>query len=323
MEIHTTSTTRIDWARVYNGKFSDYILEEVPRRYGALCPDHVQTARNHRMSSIALRCEDILVHRFHLPFWEECQAMLCMNCDTHCADQMIIHATSATEDCFNSPDCLDFPSYCTSDGTRTYRALCPECKGYWSKHGMLLPSLSCNDLPRSMSDVLELWPRELVEHEPSWHLGLHLWNEHDHREFTFVCRDGAVKVHRAVLLSSPVLKAMMHGSFQEAGANEISLPDADAFDIECLWQFVYTSEMSKAANLPALLRLADMYQLDALVLQCCAEMLARLCPDNVTSFVRALRAFTFESEPMSSTFKIISELVRRDSSMCSAVLHSL
>lgn len=165
-------------------------------------------------------------------------------------------------------------------------------------------------------------PRKQPKLEWQSELGMHMWNERLHGDFTIICRNSEkLKVHKVVLTSSPVMKSMIYGNFQEAESGKMTMMDIDAYDLESVMRFVYTAKLPEETNLPVVLQFADKYQMETLVLRCCAEMLAQLSPHNVSSFVRALRVF--ESEPMNSTFKIISELIRRNSHLCLAVLRHL
>ena len=94
-------------------------------------------------------------------------------------------------------------------------------------------------------------------------------------DVVLVVEDKKLHVHRAVLaLCSPVFEKMFTSEFQEKGKNEISLPGKKAKEIIQLLQVVYPSvskkptDQIKEGNCRFLLRLADEYQMDAIVERC-------------------------------------------------------
>ena len=94
-------------------------------------------------------------------------------------------------------------------------------------------------------------------------------------DVVLVVEDKKLHVHRAVLaLCSPVFKKMFTSEFQEKGKNEISLPGKKADEIIQLLQIVYPSvskkptDQIKEGNCRFLLRLADEYQMEAIVQRC-------------------------------------------------------
>merc|ERR1719277_988588 len=76
----------------------------------------------------------------------------------------------------------------------------------------------------------------------------------------------------------------------EAKAQRVEIEAADSDAVAALLEFVYTGSFGcSSEHVPAVVKLADFYQLDCLTGEACKEMLEMLDKNNVVAVVRALR----------------------------------
>lgn len=71
----------------------------------------------------------------------------------------------------------------------------------------------------------------------------HLLNDRATSDVTFECKDGvSVFAHRALLMSSPVLRNMLYGGMKEAKQREVALPELSSNEVLATFQILYTGQ---------------------------------------------------------------------------------
>jgi len=120
-----------------------------------------------------------------------------------------------------------------------------------------------------------------------------MWVKKSFHDCEVVCGETVFPCHRAVLAhSSPVMERMLGSEMAEAQSRRIVVGDSSPSCVNGLLEFMYTGIVTVCDKSDlGLLRLADLYQLDALLLDCVGVAIETLSRNNVADVVRALRPF--------------------------------
>mmetsp|Transcript_126821 Transcript_126821/g.406057 ORF Transcript_126821/g.406057 Transcript_126821/m.406057 type:complete len:235 (-) Transcript_126821:147-851(-) len=138
-----------------------------------------------------------------------------------------------------------------------------------------------------------------------------------------VCADTVVPCHRAILAQvSPVFDRMLNSGMLEAQRQRIVICEAEPEAVQALLTFVYIGEVDYGSHAPELMRLADFYQLDALVGLCAEQALEALSRDSVSAVARAFRGLRGRPE-VDSMWARLMEKVHQDPELFSAVMLQL
>lgn len=141
-----------------------------------------------------------------------------------------------------------------------------------------------------------------TEAQETWRIMLH--NE-EYADLRFVCPDGTVFAHRAVLAAAvPYFEKALSGPWKEGGINEATDDDASNIrewqtthsvaTMQCVLKFVYTGQVSDdttTIDAATLLSVASEYQLEALQQHCQDELIQSLvsAKDDPELIVQALQ----------------------------------
>jgi len=120
-----------------------------------------------------------------------------------------------------------------------------------------------------------------------------MWVKKSFHDCEVVCGETVFPCHRAVLAhSSPVMERMFRTEMAEAQTRRIVVADSSPSCVNGLLEFMYTGNVTVCNKSDlGLLRLADLYQLDALLLDCLGAAIETLSRSNVVDVARALRPF--------------------------------
>eukprot|EP00421_Protoceratium_reticulatum_P074790 CAMPEP_0168405514 /NCGR_PEP_ID=MMETSP0228-20121227/25180_1 /TAXON_ID=133427 /ORGANISM="Protoceratium reticulatum, Strain CCCM 535 (=CCMP 1889)" /LENGTH=266 /DNA_ID=CAMNT_0008419143 /DNA_START=288 /DNA_END=1088 /DNA_ORIENTATION=+ len=122
-------------------------------------------------------------------------------------------------------------------------------------------------------------------------LSARMWGEQTFTDMEVLAEAGSgpISCHRAALASSsPVLNTMLRSGMQEAEQGRIIMKGTSPEDIYDFVTFLYTGRLPAVADLHALLRLADMYEVRSLAKMCAGKLGEGITKANLVDTVRAV-----------------------------------
>lgn len=164
-------------------------------------------------------------------------------------------------------------------------------------------------------------PWSATEHCSSLLRGL--WSDRRFCDCEIACGEVTVACHRAVLAqASPVFERMLSSDMLEGQRQRIEIKEAEPQVVRALLMFLYLGELECSDFAPGLMRLADFYQVDALVGLCAEKALDSVTNENISDVARALRALQDRPEIPNMWGRLVDK-VRDDTLLFSAVMQQL
>ena len=175
--------------------------------------------------------------------------------------------------------------------------------------------------PKSSKMRILIFREGVRPNNHSMEMAAKLWENKSFHDCEVVCGETVFPCHRAVLAhSSPVMERMFGSEMAEAQSRRIVVGDSSPSCVNGLLEFMYTGIVTVCDKSDlGLLRLADLYQLDALLLDCVGVAIETLSINNVAEVARALRPFKDRSN-VSALWKELVAKVRDLDDLAESVL---
>jgi len=157
------------------------------------------------------------------------------------------------------------------------------------------------------------------------HVRIHaqrMWEERRFTDAHIKTTTGMIKVHRAILCSSPVFEAAFAGVYRESASCTIQIDDASHGSVEALIQFLYTAELPDTVDYLDLLKLAHRYEEQELVSICACEIVDAAHEANVCETVRAMRLFK-DHPCVADQWKRLKQKISQSGEMQESVMMAL
>lgn len=122
-------------------------------------------------------------------------------------------------------------------------------------------------------------------------LGERLWKKQRYTDFVIVCGAERIPCHRAVLAeASTVFEAALTPEMREGREGQLEIKDAEPSVIKSMVAYMYTKVLNaQHGDLPALLRLADQYDMQLLLKEAASRMEEHLDASNVVEVCQLLK----------------------------------
>lgn len=155
-------------------------------------------------------------------------------------------------------------------------------------------------------------------------VGAGLWERRRHTDFVVSCGGDDVPCHGAVLAeASPVFEGALASEMQEAAHRRLEVQDTSPQAVQWMVAFIYTRQLPEPVppdgEIASLLRLADRFQVRALIAACARLLLRSLTKENVVDVTRALRGFREEAD-VAPLWQQLQKAVKADEDLLGAMM---